>query len=426
MSKFRFMENNVFKNTVMLYILNITKLLLPLITLPYLTRIFSVEVYGVTTYVKSIMTYLQLVIDCGFILSGTKDIVRLKGDKSKISELTGNVILGKMILSVVSLLALLIMIFTIPILRENITFTLLSFLPVFLTTFLLDFLFRGLEQMNVITYRYLIMKGISTFLTFILVKNDHDMILIPLLDILGSVIAILWINATLKKLDIHLTHGPWKDILRNLKESFSYFISSVASSAFGALNTVIVGIFLPKSDVAYWSLVLQLVTAVQALYSPILDGIYPEMVRNQKLQLIKKVLLIFTPIIIIGCVFTHYVSPFVMLIAGGRKYVEQAYLLRLMIPILFFSFYSMLFGWPILGAIDKVKETTITTVAASLVQVFGLVILVVVGKFTLISLTVLRTLTEFVMLVYRLYYFWKFRYKFKDYKGIKIFEKVNR
>jgi len=413
MSKFKFAKSNVLKNTTMLYILNITKLVLPLITLPYLTRVFSVEVYGVTTYVKSIMSYLQILIDCGFILSGTKDIVRLNGDKKKIGEITGNVIMGKIILSMASLIGLIIMTIFIPILRENMLFTFLSFVPVVLTTFLLDFLFRGLEQMEVITYRFLIMKSISTVLTFVLVKNNQDMILVPLLDILGSVIAIIWINTTLKKIGIHIRHGDWKEILLNLKDSFNYFISTVASSAFGALNTVIVGLFLSKSDVAYWSLVLQLVTAVQALYSPILDGIYPQMVSDKKLILIKKVLLIFTPIVIIGCIFTHYVAPFVLLIVGGHKYVGQAYLLRLMIPILFFSFYSMLFGWPMLGAIDKVKETTATTVVASVVQVVGLFILIMFGKFTLVSLTILRILTEFVMLIYRLYYCWRYRAQFE-------------
>ena len=418
MSKFKFLRNNVFKNTVMLYILNITKLVLPLVTLPYLTRVFSVDMYGVTTYVKSIMSYLQLVIDCGFILSATKDIVRIGNDKEKIGKITGDVILGKIILSVGSLIALVIMTFSIPILRENPFFTFLSFVPVFLTTFLLDFLFRGLEKMNIITYRYLIMKGISTVLTFVFVKNDSDILFIPLLDILGTVVAIFWINGTLKKMNIHLSHGSLKEILSNLKESFNYFISSVASTAFGALNTVIVGIFLSKSDVAYWSLVLQLVTAVQALYSPILDGIYPQMVRSQKLKLIRTVLLIFTPIVILGCIFTGVVAPYVMLIIGGQKYVTQAGLLRLMIPVLFASFYSMLFGWPILGAIDKVKETTLTTIFASLVQIIGLFLLIVVGEFNLISLAILRGLTEFVLMLHRIVYCWKYRREFEDYDSL--------
>lgn len=405
-------DNNIIKNTVMLYILNITKLVLPLITLPYLTRILSVEMYGVVTYVKSIMSYIQIFVDFGFILSATKEIVRVKNSKM-IGKIVGNVILGKLILSFISLFFLCIIMAFIPILRANMLFTFLSFLPVFLTIFLLDFLFRGLEKMEVITYRFLIMKGISTVLTFAFVRGNGDLLYIPILDIIGTFVAIIWINFTLKKMSLRITFGKLSEILSSLKSSFSYFLSNIATTAFGALNTVVIGIVLTSNDVAYWSLIMQFVSAVQALYNPILDGVYPEMVRNQKISLIYKILLIFTPIIIIGCCITYFGAGKALLIVGGQKYVSQFYLLRLMIPILFFSFYSMLFGWPVLGAIDKVKETTITTVAASLIQILGIILLLISYNFSLVTLALLRALTEFSLFAFRFLYFWKYRIEFK-------------
>lgn len=405
--------NQVLKNTIMLYIMNIAKLVLPLLTLPYLTRVFSVDTYGTATYVKSIMTYMQLIIDFGFILSATKDVVMAKGNLKKIGRITGNVIVGKLVLSLLSLFLLLLMSLFIPILRENILFTFLSFVPIVLTTFLLDFLFRGLEKMNVITFRFLIMKGISTALTFIFVKNDHDLLLIPLLDILGTVIAIIWINSAIKKMGVHLSFGNYKEIGLNLQESFNYFLSNIATTAFSALNTVVIGIALTKSDVAYWSIVMQVVNAVHALYDPILDGIYPEMVRNKRVSLIKKVILIFTPLIISGCLFVFFGSGWILFIIGGVKYVKQAYLLKLTIPVLFLSFYSMLFGWPVLGALEKVKETTSTTIAASVIQILGLLFLLLTGKLSLISLSILRGGTEFSLLFFRLMYCQKYRYEFK-------------
>ncbi len=55
-------------NVSMLYIMNIAKLVFPLITLPYLTRVLSVDCYGVVSYVKATMVYAQLVVDFGFML----------------------------------------------------------------------------------------------------------------------------------------------------------------------------------------------------------------------------------------------------------------------------------------------------------------------------------------------------------------------
>ena len=68
----------------MLYGMSIAKIVFPLLTLPYLTRVLSVESYGVVSYVKAVMQYMQLVVDFGFMLSGTKDIVNANNDHEKL------------------------------------------------------------------------------------------------------------------------------------------------------------------------------------------------------------------------------------------------------------------------------------------------------------------------------------------------------
>ena len=76
----------VANNIIMLYGMSIAKIVFPLLTLPYLTRVLSVESYGVVSYVKAVMQYMQLVVDFGFMLSGTKDIVNAKNDHEKLEK----------------------------------------------------------------------------------------------------------------------------------------------------------------------------------------------------------------------------------------------------------------------------------------------------------------------------------------------------
>lgn len=405
--------NKVTKNTIMLYIMNIAQLILPLVTLPYLTRVLTVDNYGVVNYVKSIMTYMQIIIEFGFILSATKDIVKAGNDKKIIGEITGNVILGKILLSLLSLIVLIIFTIFVPILKNNVAFTMLSFIPIFLSTFLIDFFFRGIEKMEVITIRYIVMKSISTLLTFLFVRGNGDLLMIPILDIIGNVVAILLVWKKVYKLGIKLSFGTMKDIWDSIADSFLYFISSMASTAFGALNTLLVGILLSSKEVAYWSLAMQILGAIQALYTPINNGIYPEMVKERKFSLIIKVIKIFMPVVFIGCLIILLFSKPILFVIGGRKYLEMSYLIKLLIPVIIFSFPAMLFGWPVLGAIDKVKETTTTTVVTAIVQVVGLIVLMLVGEFTLVNIALLRGGTEFILLTSRLYFINKFKFMFK-------------
>lgn len=406
------MKNNVLKNTIMLYGLSIAKIVFPLLTLPYLTRVLSVECYGVVAYVKSIMQYMQLAVDFGFMLSGTKDVVQVAWDKDKLGRVTGDILAARLLLSGACLIVVAVLVFALPILKAYKLYTLLAFGTVFLSVFLFDYLFRGLEKMQVITLRFVLMRAISTVITFLVVRGDGDVLWIPILDLLGSGAAIVLVSLHVKKLGIQVRFASLKYALQKLKDSAVYFMSNMATTAFGALNTLLIGVFLPAGDVAYWSVSMQLIGAVQTMYNPITDGIYPEMVKSKRLSLVKKTLFIVMPIILAGSAFCLFAGKYVLLIVGGYQYVAAETVFRLLVPVLIFSFPAMLIGWPTLGAIGKQTQVTKTTVITAIFQVLGLVLLIAVGHFTLISIAVLRCITELVLLGTRAYYCWKYRVAF--------------
>lgn len=70
------------------------------------------------------------------------------------------------------------------------------------------------------------------------------------------------------------------------------------------------------------------------------------------------------------------------------------------------------FGWPCLGAINKQKQVTISTVASALVQVIILLLLIFVDKFTLVGIAMARIVSEFVLLTIRLIYCYMYRKEF--------------
>lgn len=408
MKKVKF-GGQVSKNVIMLYVMNITQLVLPLVTLPYLARVFSLNIYGVVSYTKNVMIYVNLFIEFGYLLFGTKEVVEAREDKKKLGQIIGEITQAKIILSFSSLVVMTVMIFSIDMLHEHIFFTYMMVIPQILSIFLYDYLFRGLEKMQIITVRFLIMRGISTLLTFIVVRDNADMILIPFLDILGTLIAVVWVNFEIKKLGIKLEIVGVKKVMESLRGSLTYFTSNIATTAFSAFNTIVVGIILGPTKVAFWTMLMSLVIGVQGLYSPISDGIYPHMIKTKSLSLFRKILLIFSPILILGCLFTFTFARFIVSLIGGHKYVVMYPLLQLSVPLLFVSFYSILCGWPLLGAINKVKQTTLTTLIASFCQVMGVALLAVSGTLTLPSLVILRIISESVLLLSRLFVFYRNR-----------------
>ena len=131
------------KNTSMLYLMNIAKMIFPLVTLPYLTRVLTVDCYAIVAYVKAVMQYVQIVLMFGFTLSATKDIVNAAEDKQKIGAITGGVLEAKGILSAITAAILMVLTIAIPLLRENPLYTALAFINIVITEMLADFLFTN-------------------------------------------------------------------------------------------------------------------------------------------------------------------------------------------------------------------------------------------------------------------------------------------
>lgn len=385
-------------NTIMMYVLSIAKLVIPLVSLPYLTRVLSVDCYGSISFVKSIVAYLQILVDFGFLLSGTKDIIAVMQNKEEERKKIGDTLYAQLLLCVLSIGIMCVCCFCFDILRGYEVFALLSVGTVVLSVFLFEYVFKAYEQMGKIAIRYVVMKVIALILTLIFVKSDKDIYLMPIFDILASLVAIVLVFMQLKKMGIScsFSFGRIKDALKSLKDSFVYFISNFATTAFSALNTLIIGLYLTKADVAYWTVALQMVNVVQALYSPITNSVFPTMIKEKNLKIIHKIMLIYMPLILCGCILILFLGNWAVELVFTADYLTSATLIKCLIPLLIVSFPAMLYGWPCLGAIDKQKATSVSTIISSLVQIAGLVLLIVIKQFTLINICIVRNVTECV------------------------------
>ena len=146
----------------------------------------------------------------------------------------------------------------------------------------------------------------------------------------------------------------------------------------------------------------------QSLYSAITDGRYPYMIKNRDVKLLKNFVVKYGCLVIAGCVFSWLVAPFAIEIVAGTKYLPAVSIFRLLIPVLFFSYFSMLFGWPALGALGKAKEVTTATMITAGFQLLGIGLLVISSRFSVVALCLLRDATEIVLSGTRLMYLKKY------------------
>lgn len=402
-------HNTFYKNTLWQYGLQILKYLFPLLLIPYLTRILGTEGYAVYAYVLSFMGVVQTIADFGFTLSGTKKVVDLRGDTAALSRLVGAITVARLMLLCGLFFCVMVVTRFIPIMAENTVYVIWAFFATAGRTVLPDFIFQGNERMGPLTTRYFASKGVQVALTILLVRGPGDLILVAVADVLSEIVDIAWSYRAQKRMfGVGITRPTFKESFEELRVSAIYCVSNVSSSLFSGFTTVIIGLAITsKTDIAFWSLTLTTVNAVQSLYTPIANSLYPHMIKNRDFGFARKLALVALPVLVLGIVAYCALSKPIMLVLGGPEYVGGAHVMWMISPIFIFSFYGILIGWPVLGAMGHVKELTVSTLFTGIVNVVSLLALYLAGLITLDVICVARWGCDALLLLVRVFMLWR-------------------
>lgn len=402
-------HNTFYKNTLWQYGLQILKYLFPLLLIPYLTRILGTEGYAVYAYVLSFMGVVQTIADFGFTLSGTKKVVDLRGDTAALSRLVGAITVARLMLLCGLFFCVMVVTRFIPIMAENTVYVIWAFFATAGRTVLPDFIFQGNERMGPLTTRYFASKGVQVALTILLVRGPGDLILVAVADVLSEIVDIAWSYRAQKRMfGVGIARPSFKESFEELRVSAIYCVSNVSSSLFSGFTTVIIGLAITsKTDIAFWSLTLTTVNAVQSLYTPIANSLYPHMIKNRDFGFARKLALVALPVLVLGIVAYCALSKPIMLVLGGPEYVGGAHVMWMISPIFIFSFYGILIGWPVLGAMGHVKELTVSTLFTGIVNVVSLLALYLAGLITLDVICVARWGCDALLLLVRVFMLWR-------------------
>ena len=93
----------------------------------------------------------------------------------------------------------------------------------------------------------------------------------------------------------------------------------------------------------------------------------------------------------------------------GKDYLETVPYFRRMIPMLIITLPSYLYGFPMLGSINRNDKANLSVLLGAAFHFIGLVILYVFKLMTFYNIIYLTTATESLILIIRVYYFNKYK-----------------
>lgn len=244
-------KNKVVVNYLYNTVYEVLRLLAPLITTPYVSRILGADGVGTYSYAQSIATYFMLVGAVGTTLYGQREIAYVQDDPQRRTRVFWEIFLFRFATSIACTIAYYLAFCNGT--KYAIVYRVLT-LEVAATAIDISWFFMGIENFRVTVIRNTIIKLVGIALVFLLVKKPEDVPLYTMCVTLPIFIGnlSLWLNVR-KYLD-KVSMPRWPDISRHIKPILILFIPQVAIEVYAVLDKTMIGLLSPDiGQVGYYT-----------------------------------------------------------------------------------------------------------------------------------------------------------------------------
>lgn len=372
--------------------------LLPLLTIPFLMRVLGKETYGLVVYAQAIIQYFVIIVNFGFNITATRDVSIHRDDPVKLSEIVSSVLTVKVLLFMLSFLALTVAVFALPALRENYLLYFLT-MSVCLSEVLFPvWFFQGIEKMRYITIINVVSRSIFAACIFIFIRRPEQFILVPVFNGTGALIggmAALWI--VFKTENVRFVFQKIKTLWYYTRESAPLFLTRASAQVYVRTNIVVVGSVLGMAEAGFYDLALKVVNVLSMPFQSIKTAIFPKVSKELNLNFVHKTIKVVLSLAVLGIIGVQFFGPFVMDLLVGEPTPEAGTVLRLLSLILAAIVMSGFFGEQLLIPFAYKRPYVRGMVSTALFYFTLLVALYLLNLLNLYSVVLMVVVTEYFL-----------------------------
>ena len=378
-------------------------IILPIITTPYVTRVFSSNDLGIYGYFNSIVTYFILLATLGVANYGTKEI---SGHRKDIGKNFWGIYTLQLGATILSITLYIIVCLSFSFMQNPVAYILgLSLVSKGMD---ISWLFQGLEDFRKITVRNITVKLVGVISIFLFVKSANDLylyvFLLTIFELLGQL--SMWLPA---REFIGKPHFDWTYAKQHLKPVILLFLPQIAISLYVTLDRTMLGTLASTKDVGIYDQALKLVNILLTLVTSLGSVMLPRVANllstgdhkavNKMHQMCFLIynLVIFPIIAGVLIVNDDFVQFFF-----GQDFQDAKYAIAIMIFRMFFIGWTNIMGIQILIPHNKNKEFMISTTIPAIESV-GLNLLLL-PKLGYIGAAIVSVLTEALVWAIQLYF----------------------
>ncbi|HVY81105.1 MAG TPA: oligosaccharide flippase family protein [Steroidobacteraceae bacterium] len=315
------------KNIAALYIVQIANLALPLLSVPYLTRVLGVDSYGLLALAGALIVYFAAFTDFGFGATATRAAAAARGDRRQLGKLVAGVTLARLGLLGISVLVLIVLVASIPRFTEYAEIYAASAVSLLGTALFPGWLLQGLEEMRTLASATVLGRAVCVLLLFVFVRGPDDVAVAAFIQSLALLLSLALVaKPVLARVPMRYWRLDRQQIPALLSDSKNAFVSSGAITMYTSAITLVLGLTSTAAAVGAFSAASKIAVAFASiLWAPISQGLYPRIAalvanRNSRAteQLLSRVLRGLLPLAAVFTVGLWLVcEPLVRIVLGN-------------------------------------------------------------------------------------------------------------
>lgn len=223
-------------------------MLIPLVTIPYISRVLGVEGVGVYSYAYSVAYYFVMFILLGLNNYGNRTIAASKDNRYELSRNFSNIYITQLILGI--FIVFLYFGYCLFISDSRITSLILG-IYVISGVFDVNWFFYGMEQFKLTVVRNSIVKLSSIIAIFIFVKSAKDVYIYCFIVSMSFFLSQLLLWPFLVKL-VDYVKPTLAEVKKHIKPNLMLFITVLAVSLFKVMDKIMLGIMSDYSQVGFY------------------------------------------------------------------------------------------------------------------------------------------------------------------------------
>lgn len=260
----------------MLY--QVTLMVLPLITMPYVSRVLGAEGIGTYSYTYSIAQYFLLFGMLGVENYGNRSIAKVRDNQDKRNKVFSSIYTLQLLIATISVIAYLVYVILID--HTNRVYALIQMFYVLTGMLDINWLFFGMEDFKLAVTRKMIIKIVNVICIFIFVRTKSDLWKYLLVLSLGYFIAqsSMWIFAN-RYVNFHFVKMANARV--HLKDFIILFIPMIATSIYRMMDKVMLGVISSMEQVGFYensekliSVCLCVISAFGAVMMPRMSNMF--------------------------------------------------------------------------------------------------------------------------------------------------------